>query len=60
MGLTFTTADTVATGDEIKGSQLKSLADAFNDRLRSGWLIQPIESSIIFFQPGARSEPARA
>jgi hypothetical protein len=36
MGLTFTTADTVATGDEIKGSQLKSLADAFNDRLRSG------------------------
>lgn len=36
MGLEFTRVDAVASGDEIKGSQLKQMADAFNDRLRSG------------------------
>lgn len=36
MGLTFTRVNQVSPGDEIKGSQLKQMADAFNDRLRSG------------------------
>jgi hypothetical protein len=36
MSLTFTRAPIVASGDPITSTQLAKLADAFNDRLRSG------------------------
>jgi hypothetical protein len=36
MSISFTRAPTVAEGDPITSTQLRKLADAFNDRLRSG------------------------
>lgn len=36
MGLSFTRAPTVAAGDAITSTQMRALARAFNDRIRSG------------------------
>lgn len=35
--MTFTRAQTVAAGDRLTSAQMRSLALAFNDRIRSGW-----------------------